>query len=78
MPEYLTPAEVEEWANGVEFAPLAYADTLREMAAVVKTVADKEPLRYRVCVYCGLNVWDYGHAPDCIYLRARKLMGHAE
>lgn len=92
MSEYLTPEEVEDAIDlMVDMGWPKTADTLREMAAIVAAVAEMEPVLHQpgpphiaICAFCGYygpldaDMTDITHKPDCAYLRARKLMGHAE
>ena len=90
MSDYLTPAEVEHWVamlilqrdSGIG----RKAATLREMAAIVETVATMQMFPSSVvtgfisyaCPHCfrwALRTEDVDHKPECPYLRARKLRG---
>jgi hypothetical protein len=76
MPEYLTPEEVELWARG---GSVIAGDTLRAYAKVVEAVA-KMDASSECCQLCNAYIrWNgEGHKPECPYLLARKLRGHAE
>ena len=56
--------------------------TLREYAAIVEAVAKADPVGTMGCPYCNgrwettLQFSQFCHAPDCLWLRARKVRGY--
>lgn len=82
MPEYLTPEQVEEWITANEQYDndsgwYPYGRTLRELFEIAGAVAsireeDLYPVDY--CWFCESDP----HAPDCLWLRARKARGYAD
>ncbi len=84
----LTPEQMEEWLTELERAHNVYGDrlyadhaeSLRECRDIVRAVAESDPENEWRCRYCGGMVPGYDrtvleHDPDCIWLRARWVMG---
>lgn len=81
MSDYLTPAEMHEWADELE---RSYSRgnkcpaTLRAYADVVESIACTEPeMSDGMCAWClaGLTSGDE-HSETCLWKRARELAGH--
>jgi len=91
MTEYLTPAELDAWADELERNISDHSQfpaTLRELAAIVAAVAKMERYEvldhtYNACNFCGQEIEDARqyqyldlHEPNCPYIRAREVMGN--
>jgi len=80
MTDYLTPAELHEWADELErtYPPgNKCAPTLRACAELAWSIACTEPaMSDGMCAWClaGLTSGDE-HSDTCLWLRARKLAG---
>lgn len=66
-----------------DFTGVKEAATLREHAAIVEGVVQADPGWWSglgECPFCDMKFDDeadcYQHAPDCIWLRARKVRGY--
>lgn len=88
MTDYLHLADIEAWADELERtlpANTKTAATLRELLAIAGGVGKNRAValvtrdRETWCRFCGKrvnDVTDWGHAPDCPFLRARRVMGY--
>lgn len=80
MSDYLTPAELDEWADELErtYPPdNKLAPTLRAYADVIWSIAGTEPeMSDGMCSWClaGLTSGDE-HSETCLWKRARELAG---
>ena len=80
MSDYLTPSELDAWADAIDdqnTAPCGYSATLRELAAIAEAVAGKgrNPAARGVNTSAGIE-YEVLHVPPGTASIARKVMGY--